>query len=88
MLFPLSSAPRIDKADECVWQYNFVTSAAFSCAVAISGIVIFFALQISDIELNWWGNSVVGEGCDGSGGCVLKVLPEGEYFGARIGEFH
>jgi hypothetical protein len=69
-------------------QYNYVTSAAFSCAIAISGIVIFFALQMSEIELNWWGNSVVSKGCDGTGDCVLKVLPEGEYFGPRIGEFH
>jgi OPT family small oligopeptide transporter len=69
-------------------KYNFVTSAAFSCAIALSGIVIFFALQIFEIELKWWGNTVVNEGCDGSGDCVLKVLPEGEYFGPRIGEFH
>lgn len=69
-------------------KYNFVTSAAFSCAIALSGIVIFFALQIFEIELKWWGNTVVGEGCDGSGDCVLNVLPDGEYFGPRIGEFH
>ncbi|KAL2257875.1 hypothetical protein VTK26DRAFT_9059 [Humicola hyalothermophila] len=68
-------------------KYNFVTSAAFSCAVAISGIVIFFALQISEIELDWWGNSVLNEGCDATGDCVRMVLPEGEYFGPRIGEF-
>lgn len=48
---------------------------------------MFFALQISEIELNWWGNSVINEGCDGSGDCVRKVLPDGEYFGPRIGEF-
>ena len=71
-----------------IQKYNFVTSAAFSCAIALSGIVMFFALQISDVELNWWGNSVVNKGCDGSGDCVLKVLPDGEYFGPRIGEFH
>ncbi|KAK3308463.1 OPT oligopeptide transporter protein-domain-containing protein [Chaetomium strumarium] len=69
-------------------KYNFVTSAAFSCAIALSGIVIFFALQIWEVELDWWGNSVLGEGCDGSGDCVRKVLAEGEYFGPRIGEFH
>ncbi|KAL2132735.1 hypothetical protein VTI74DRAFT_3445 [Chaetomium olivicolor] len=69
-------------------KYNFVTSAAFSCAIAISGIVIFFALQIEEINLDWWGNSVINKGCDGSGDCVRMVLPEGEYFGPRIGEFH
>jgi OPT family small oligopeptide transporter len=71
-----------------VQQYNFVASAAFSCGVAISAVVIFFAVQISDIQVDWWGNSVVSSGCDGSGDCVLKVLPEGEYFGPRVGEFH
>ncbi|KAK4122087.1 OPT-domain-containing protein [Parathielavia appendiculata] len=65
-------------------KYNFVSSAAFSCAIAISAIVIFFALQISDIQLDWWGNSVVNEGCDGSGDCVRMKLSEGEYFGPRI----
>ncbi|EON97382.1 putative opt oligopeptide transporter protein [Phaeoacremonium minimum UCRPA7] len=69
-------------------KYNFVTSAAFSCAIAISGIVIFFALQVWDIELSWWGNDVVAEGCDAAGNCVLKSLAEGEYFGPRLGEFH
>jgi len=84
---PLASGMRCDLTCGLL-QYNFVTSAAFSCAVALSGIVIFFALQMSDIELNWWGNSVVNEGCDGGGDCVLKKLPEGEYFGPRIGTFH
>ncbi|KAK5656720.1 hypothetical protein OQA88_4268 [Cercophora sp. LCS_1] len=68
-------------------KYNFVTSAAFSCAIAISGIVIFFALQISEIEINWWGNSVLSDGCDARGDCTRLVLEEGEYFGPRIGEF-
>ncbi|KAK0739454.1 OPT oligopeptide transporter protein-domain-containing protein [Apiosordaria backusii] len=68
-------------------KYNYVTSAAFSCGIAISGIVIFFALQIWDISPHWWGNDVMSAGCDGNGNCVLKTLPEGEYFGPRIGEF-
>ncbi|KAM7205191.1 sexual differentiation process protein 2 [Naviculisporaceae sp. PSN 640] len=68
-------------------KYNYIVSAAFSCAIAIAGIVIFFGLQAWDIELKWWGNEVNNEGCDASGSCVLKTLPEGEYFGPRIGEF-
>ncbi|CAI4218058.1 unnamed protein product [Parascedosporium putredinis] len=68
-------------------KYNFVTSAAFSCAVAISGIVIFFALQIWGKEVHWWGNDGAFEGCEGS--CTLLELtdPE-EYFGPRLGDFH
>jgi len=68
-------------------QYNFVTSAAFSCAIAISGIVIFFTLQVWEISLTWWGNTVIEEGCDGSGPCVLMTLAEGDFFGPKIGEF-
>ena len=68
-------------------QYNFVTSAAFSSGVAISAIVIFFAVQLWEVEVEWWGNTVLNEGCDGMGDCLLKVLPEGDYFGPRLGEF-
>ncbi|KAK3372999.1 OPT oligopeptide transporter protein-domain-containing protein [Lasiosphaeria ovina] len=68
-------------------KYNYVTSAAFSCAIAISGIVIFFALQLSEIELDWWGNSVLNDGCDAEGGCVRLTLADDDYFGPRIGEF-
>lgn len=68
-------------------KYNFVTSAALSCAIAISGIVIFFSVQINEVELSWWGNNVLAEGCDATGSCVRLKLEEGEYFGPRIGEF-
>lgn len=49
---------------------------------------MFFALQVWEIEVSWWGNNVVAEGCDAAGNCVLKALAEGEYFGPRLGEFH
>ncbi|KAK6222197.1 opt oligopeptide transporter [Colletotrichum tabaci] len=68
-------------------KYNFVLSAAFSCGIAISGIVMFFGLQWQDIEIDWWGNSVVSGGCEGKA-CRLLTLAEGEYFGPRIGDFH
>lgn len=68
-------------------KYNFVTSAALSCAIAISGIVIFFTVQLNEVELSWWGNDVLAEGCDATGSCVRLKLEEGEYFGPRIGEF-
>ncbi|KAH7161464.1 OPT oligopeptide transporter protein-domain-containing protein [Dactylonectria macrodidyma] len=69
-------------------KYNFVLSAAFSAGIAISALVIFFALQYSNIEVTWWGNTAPFDGCEGSGACVLKTLPDGEYFGPRIGDFH
>lgn len=48
---------------------------------------MFFGLQWQDIEVDWWGNSVVSEGCEGLA-CRLKTLADGEYFGPRIGDFH
>ncbi|KAF7560582.1 hypothetical protein G7046_g3574 [Stylonectria norvegica] len=72
-----------------VWPaYNFVLSAAFSAGVAISALITFFALQYSDIEITWWGNTVPFEGCQVPGACPLRTLTQGEYFGPRIGEFH
>ncbi|KAJ4288281.1 hypothetical protein N0V88_007473 [Collariella sp. IMI 366227] len=65
-------------------KYNFVTSAAFSCAIAFSGILIFFALQIKEVNFNWWGNAVVGQGCDGSGDCVRMTLAEGKRSKAEV----
>ncbi|KAI1452673.1 OPT-domain-containing protein [Annulohypoxylon moriforme] len=68
-------------------KYNFVLSASFSSAIAVSAIIIFFSLQWTEIELSWWGNSVTSQGCEQSA-CTLYELDEGEYFGPRIGEFH
>lgn len=68
-------------------QYNFVLSAAWSCGIAIAGIIIFFTLQWTETELEWWGNNVPYEGCEGEA-CTLKAQPEGgDYFGPRIGHF-
>ncbi|KAK3312857.1 OPT oligopeptide transporter protein-domain-containing protein [Apodospora peruviana] len=68
-------------------KYNFVLSAALSSGIAISGIVMFFALQWPEVKIDWWGNSVVSQGCEAEA-CVLKQLGPGEYFGPRSGEFH
>ncbi|KAF8928404.1 hypothetical protein BGZ47_001656 [Haplosporangium gracile] len=38
-------------------RYNYLTSAALDTGVAISGLIIFFALQAWDISFpTWWGN--------------------------------
>ncbi|KAF4950191.1 hypothetical protein FGADI_8339 [Fusarium gaditjirri] len=69
-------------------QYNYILSAAFSVGVALSALVIFFALQYNDINLDWWGNRIPFEGCDGTQSCLLKTVTPGEYFGPRLGDFH
>ncbi|CAM1500425.1 Fc.00g095870.m01.CDS01 [Cosmosporella sp. VM-42] len=67
-------------------KYNFVLSAAWSCGIAIAGIIIFFSLQYNETEIHWWGNNVAYQGCEDNA-CPLHNLKEGEYFGPRIGEF-
>ncbi len=67
-------------------RYNFVLSASFSSAIAISGIIIFFALQYNDTELSWWGNDVVAQGCEASA-CNRLHLAKGTNFGPSIGEY-
>ncbi|KAF9318307.1 OPT super, partial [Podila minutissima] len=38
-------------------RYNYLTSAAMDSGLAISGLVIYFALQANNIDFpNWWGN--------------------------------
>ncbi|ATY66001.1 oligopeptide transporter [Cordyceps militaris] len=68
-------------------KYNFVLSAAWSCGIAISGIIIFFSLQYTEVDFNWWGNQVSEQGCEDDS-CNYKTLGSGEYFGPRIGEFN
>ncbi|ELU42092.1 OPT oligopeptide transporter family [Rhizoctonia solani AG-1 IA] len=68
-------------------KYNYVLTSALTCGVAIAAIVTFFALQWAGIEINWRGNSIVNEGCDGKG-CPLFPKPEKEYWGPGPGEFH
>ncbi|PTB76649.1 OPT-domain-containing protein [Trichoderma longibrachiatum ATCC 18648] len=68
-------------------KYNFVLSAAFSAGIAISAIAQFFGVTYQGVTLDWWGNGVVSMGCEDHD-CVLKMLPEGEYFGPAPGSYN
>ncbi|KAF7346900.1 OPT-domain-containing protein [Mycena venus] len=68
-------------------KYNYITATAFSVAIAISAIVIFFALQWPNVEIKWSGNTRPFAGCDGEG-CPLLPVPESGTFGPVVGEFH
>ncbi|KND87135.1 Glutathione transporter 1 [Tolypocladium ophioglossoides CBS 100239] len=63
------------------WQkYAYVLTSALSTGIGISGIVIFFAVQAIEVDVNWWGNRVPYAGVDGGGSdlpCVLKQVPQG-----------
>jgi hypothetical protein len=68
-------------------KYNYVLAAAFSTGIALSALVQFFALSLHGVEVKWWGNSVVKEGCEGTA-CVRLTLAEGEIFGPAPGTFN
>lgn len=58
------------------WQkYALPLTTGFQVAIALSAIVIFFAVQYKGINLSWWGNNVSFAGVDGSGDCVLLTPP-------------
>ncbi len=62
-------------------------SAALTCGVAVSALVLFFAVQYkNNVQLEWWGNTVSSAGVDGRGAAVLP-LPTRGYFGTERGNF-
>lgn len=74
------------------WEkYNYVLAGALSAGTAFSALVIFFAVQYQEKTLDWWGNSVIDGGIEGSSGRlsllnVTESAPDG-YFGPRIGHY-
>jgi len=69
------------------WEkYNYVLSAAFTAGVAVSGLVMFFAIGYNPKRLKWWGNTVSYSGVDGSGVGILPIPARG-YFGPEKGSF-
>lgn len=70
-------------------KYNYVLSGGLQAGVAFGAVIIFFAVQYHEKDIDWWGNDVMYEGLDGVGPALLDVAsnePEG-YFGPRIGHF-
>lgn len=67
-------------------KYNYVLAAALDSGLAISGIVIFFAITYGpNIEFpNWWGNVVWQNTADYNGTPWLPV-PSIGYFGGPNG---
>ncbi|CAK5282652.1 unnamed protein product [Mycena citricolor] len=68
-------------------KYNYITTTAFSAAIAISAIVIFFAVQWPNVVIDWSGNNRPFEGCDANG-CTRLTVPVNGTFGPAVGEFH
>jgi hypothetical protein len=66
-------------------KYNYVLSAAFSTAIAIAAVTIFFTVGFHGFHIEWWGNRSES-GCEAVA-CTRLKLPDGEYFGPRIGTY-
>lgn len=64
------------------WEkYNYVLSAALGAGVAFSGVIIFFAVQYKNVNLNWWGNVWVYNTLDAMGDGTLLPIPASGTFG-------
>lgn len=73
------------------WEkYNYILSSGLDAGVAFGGVIIFFAVQYKEKDVNWWGNLVSYSGVDGGvGQTSLKdptTAPDG-YFGLRSGSW-
>jgi OPT family small oligopeptide transporter len=68
-------------------KYVYVLTAALSAGMALSAVIIFFAVQYESRTLSWWGNDVIYAGIDGSGTAALLPLPSQGYFGDAPGTY-
>lgn len=68
-------------------KYTYVLASGFSAGLALSGIVIFFAVQFKPVDLTWWGNTVSTAGIDGDDTRRLMDLPEKGFFGPEPGTY-
>ncbi|PVH14735.1 OPT family small oligopeptide transporter [Candidozyma duobushaemuli] len=66
----------IRKRYQAWWEkYNYVLSGALDAGVAFSSIIIFFAVQYDEKDINWWGNTVSYQGIEGGAGQqTLRLL--------------
>ncbi|PNY21070.1 Oligopeptide transporter 2 [Tolypocladium capitatum] len=67
-------------------KYNYTLSAALTAGLAVSALVMFFAVGYHPKSLKWWGNTVSGAGADGSAVGIYPIPARG-YFGPEKGSF-
>ena len=61
-------------------NYNYLTSAGLDTGLAISTIVIFLTLQLTNqTSPEWWGNSFIETTLDANNEAVQTVLTEGTF---------
>ncbi|TXT10851.1 hypothetical protein VHUM_02356 [Vanrija humicola] len=67
-------------------RYNYILITAFNAGVAVSIIIIFFAVELPGKSIDWWGNNA-DTGCQAVG-CRRLAVPERGYFGPEKGTFN
>lgn len=67
-------------------KYNYVLSAALTAGLAVSALIMFFAVGYHPVSLKWWGNTVSTAGVDGKQVGWLPI-PERGFFGPEKGSF-
>ncbi|KAK9453142.1 OPT oligopeptide transporter protein-domain-containing protein [Dipodascopsis uninucleata] len=67
-------------------KYNYILTSGLSAGVAFSGIIIFAALQYTQVSISWWGNNVYASGIDYARVASIHAIPE-EGFGLQPGEY-
>lgn len=67
-------------------NYNYILSASLDAGLALSTILIFFALFFTGHQPpSWWGNNVVSSTVDNQGTAVRKTVADGQTFGPPAG---
>lgn len=65
-------------------QYNYTLSAGLDVGLALSTIVIFLTLQLTQTDFpSWWGTRVAAETMDVQDSAIQVVLPKGQTFGPK-----
>ncbi|TWU70544.1 hypothetical protein ED733_000623 [Metarhizium rileyi] len=67
-------------------KYNYVLSAALTAGLAVSALIMFFAVGYHPKSLTWWGNTVSTAGVDGQQVGWMPI-PDRGYFGPEKGDF-
>lgn len=66
-------------------QYNYLTSAGLDVGLALCTIVIFFALQLPNVDMvDWWGVTAPANTMDTLGTAVVRTVADGETFGPKV----
>lgn len=78
----------LKKRYQAWWEkYNYVLSASLTAGCAFSAVIIFFSVQYSAKDLDWWGNKVSYAGVDNHMHGRLPIPDNLGYVGPSPGNY-